>query len=167
MKKYISFLILTFFISTFSFAQNDLEKTREAFRLASKTEEQAEKFNNLMKAEDLDLEENLHKVYLGASEATLAKFHALGEGKIKSAKAGKKHIEEAVKADKENLEIRLVRLIIQENTPKIAGYKENIEEDKEFIIKHFKSTSTDIQHYIKKVIEETEIFNEKEINQLD
>src|SRR5699024_11238863 len=72
---------------------------------------------------------------------TISKFHSLGEGKIKDAKAGKNHIEDAVKADKENIEIRLVRLIIQENTPKIAGYKENIKEDKEFIIKHFKSRS--------------------------
>src|SRR5699024_3617719 len=110
MKKYFP-LILALLCSTISLAQNNIANVREAFKLAPQTEENAEKFNDLMKAEDLDLEENLHKVYLGASEATLAKFHSLGEGKIKDAKAGKNHIEDAVKADKENIEIRLVRLI--------------------------------------------------------
>lgn len=51
---------------------------------------------------------------------------------------GKKWLKDAIKKDPNNLEVRLMRLISQEKTPKFLGYNKNIEEDRNFIIKNYK-----------------------------
>jgi hypothetical protein len=52
---------------------------------------------------------------------------------------GKKLLENAVKRDPKNLEIRFMRYICQEKTPSFLGYKENLEEDKKFILSEYKT----------------------------
>lgn len=42
-------------------------------------------------------------------------------------------LEEAVKKDAKNIEIRTIRLSIQEQSPKVLKYKEKVEEDREFV----------------------------------
>lgn len=48
---------------------------------------------------------------------------------------GKNDLQELIEKDKKNTELRLIRLSIQENAPRILGYNDNIEEDREFINK--------------------------------
>jgi hypothetical protein len=48
-------------------------------------------------------------------------------------------LSEAIKKEPKNLEIRFMRYICQEKTPSFLGYKENLEEDKKFILSEYKT----------------------------
>lgn len=66
---------------------------------------------------------------------------------------GKKMLEEAVKKDPNNLEIRLMRLISQEKTPSFLGYDKNIEIDRNFILKNYKNSDDEnLVIFIKKYL---------------
>lgn len=55
--------------------------------------------------------------------------------KLKTFNEGKKNLESAIKKEPYNPEIRFIRLSIQKNIPSFLGYKENIENDTEFLKK--------------------------------
>lgn len=64
---------------------------------------------------------------------------------------GKKMLEDAVKKEPNNVEIRMMRYISQEKTPKFLGYNENMNSDKEFILKNFKNSDDEnLVSFIKK-----------------
>ena len=66
---------------------------------------------------------------------------------------GKKTMEAAVKSDPKNLEVRLMRLITQESVPKLLGYYQNIEEDRNFLTRDYKKTAdNDLKIYIKEYL---------------
>ena len=67
---------------------------------------------------------------------------------------GKKLLEDAIKKEPNNIEIRLMRLIFQEKTPSFLGYNKNIESDRNFIIKNYKNSDDEnlvkfIKNYLK------------------
>ena len=67
---------------------------------------------------------------------------------------GKKMLEDAIKKEPNNIEIRLMRLIYQEKTPSFLGYNKNIESDRNFIIKNYKNSDDEnlvkfIKNYLK------------------
>ena len=67
---------------------------------------------------------------------------------------GKKLLEDAIKKEPNNIEIRLMRLISQEKTPSFLGYNKNIESDRNFIIKNYKNSDDEnlvklIKNYLK------------------
>ncbi len=62
---------------------------------------------------------------------------------------GKKMLEAAVQADPSNIEIRLMRLIAQENIPRILGYHQHVDEDKNLILKGYKKVDdADLKNFI-------------------
>ncbi|QOW09265.1 hypothetical protein Q73A0000_02270 [Kaistella flava (ex Peng et al. 2021)] len=62
---------------------------------------------------------------------------------------GKKMLEMAVATDPSNLEIRLMRLIAQENIPRILGYHQHIDEDRNFLHKNYKKTNdSELKNFI-------------------
>lgn len=64
---------------------------------------------------------------------------------------GKKLLEDAVKKEPNSLEIRMMRYISQEKTPKFLGYNENMKADKEFILKNYKNSDDEnLVKFIKK-----------------
>ena len=64
---------------------------------------------------------------------------------------GKKLLEDAVKKEPNSIEIRMMRYISQEKTPKFLGYNENMKSDKEFILKNYKNSEDEnLVSFIKK-----------------
>ena len=63
--------------------------------------------------------------------------------------------------------MRLIRLSIQENTPKLLKYKANIEADKKQILLLFDKQSSDLKEYIKNYVKQSKIFTEAEKQQLN
>ncbi len=59
--------------------------------------------------------------------------------KLELFKSGKIKLETCIKKDSLNSEFRFLRLIIQENAPKIMKYSSEIKKDSEFIQRSFKS----------------------------
>ncbi len=53
---------------------------------------------------------------------------------------GKKALENALKKDPNNLEIRLMRFISQEQTPAFLGYNKDLKSDKTFILAEYKKS---------------------------
>ena len=74
--------------------------------------------------------------------------------KLKTFKAGKSRFEMAFVKDSNNAELRFLRLMIQENAPKILGYHHELQKDRSFIIAHFNTlpeyTQQVIRNYSKK-----------------
>lgn len=105
--------------------------------------------------------------YKGASIALKAK-HAVG---IKQKKElfikGVTILEAVIKSNPNNAETRLIRLSIQENTPKLLKYKENIEADKKQILLLFSKQSVDLKEYIKKYVNQSLVFTKAEKQQLN
>jgi len=73
--------------------------------------------------------------YKGSARASSADCAFLPNTKLKRFNEGKKLINEAIKLDKSNAEIRFLRLSVQSKAPGFLGYNENISEDKSFVLK--------------------------------
>jgi len=57
--------------------------------------------------------------------------------KLKEFKAGRGKLEDMITAQPQNAEFRFLRLMIQEQAPRILGYKNKLEEDHKYLIEHF------------------------------
>jgi len=80
----------------------------------------------------------MRKAGIGGSPAT----------KMKLFKQGRQLLEEAIIQDPKNAEFRFLRLMIQENSPGVLGYKKNEQQDSEFIRKSYKTLPEDLQKTI-------------------
>lgn len=103
--------------------------------------------------------------YKGAVIALTAKYQKGAKLKGDTFKNGVNLIEYAVAQNSTNIEIRFVRLSIQQNSPKFLKYNNNIEVDKKFILKNFNQIkSAELKEYLKGYILESENFTEDEKN---
>jgi len=101
--------------------------------------------------------------YKGAVLTLMAKFTKSIKEKKAYFKQGALLLEYAVSEKPANIEIRFVRLGVQENTPKIVGYRKNKEEDKQFIIDHFSEISSkELKSYFLGFIMQSKSFTEDE-----
>lgn len=76
----------------------------------------------------------LLKAYYGASAAAAPECVTNPATKISWFRKGKSLLDEAVKADPSNFEIRFLRFATQDKAPGFLGYNDNIKDDKDFII---------------------------------
>lgn len=157
--KFLNVLLLILSINVVS---TDINTVREAYKEAAQDDTKIEAFNKLLT--NISKSDNLTLVaYKGAAITLMAK----NEKKIKDKKSlvieGVSYVEYAIKKAPNNIEIRFIRLGIQENTPKILKYKSNIEEDKKFIIKQFKNiSSSNLRNHIKDYILQSKAFSDEE-----
>ncbi len=68
--------------------------------------------------------------------------------KLKAFKAGRIKFQTAIDADKDNPEYHFLRFAIQEHAPKIVKYRNDLEADKQIIIKTYKTLPAVVQHAI-------------------
>ena len=68
--------------------------------------------------------------------------------KLNTFKLGKHKLESALEKDSSNTEYHFLRLIIQENAPKILGYHANLEKDNIYIRKNYKTLNIVLQQAI-------------------
>lgn len=155
MKFFFAIVCLVFFSGN-----QELVTVRENYILASQSKEKAEEFNRLMVS--YSGENKTLLAYKGASIALKAKFASDRKTKKELFTKGITILEQAVKADSNNAEIRLIRLSIQENTPKILNYKANISEDKKLILTTFDKQNKALQEHIKSFIMQSKSFTAQE-----
>ncbi len=109
------------------------------------------------------------KTFINKAEAAYSKsgnalyqgFHAVGNflmvkhvfnplKKMSYFKEGKHLMEMAIKAAPDNVELRLMRLMTQENIPRLLGYHQHIEEDRKFLKKAYPTVQdAEIKKYMK------------------
>lgn len=75
------------------------------------------------------------KAYLGICQAVMAQYVFLPTSKLKSFYDGKDLLDSSIEKNKDNGEIRYLRLLIQLNAPSFLFYNKNINEDLEVFIK--------------------------------
>ena len=153
--------ILLFFIYFFVNAQ-DLQEIRTQYPKAFESEEMTEKLEGELIKMNTSSKAIL-QAYKGAITTLKAKFTRSKKDKKEFFKEGVALIENAVKADPENIEIRYLRLSVQENSPRFLGYHKNIEADKEFILKNYANTSSkELKDVIKDFVMGSQNFSESE-----
>ena len=153
MKLLISLLFVTGLFRT-----ADLVEIRKIYPQAASSEdatkELAAKLEGVSDSGDKTL-----LAYKGAVLTLKAKFAKSIPDKIGFVKDGAKIVESAVAAEPSNVEIRMIRLSIQENVPAIVGYKRNIDEDKAFIVNNYKNLPGDLREYVKNFILQSKSFS--------
>lgn len=155
MKFLFSIVFLIFFSGT-----QDISTVRENYIQASQSKEKADEFCDAMEKYNGDNKTML--AYKGASIALKAKFASDRKIKKDFFIKGVEILEKAVKAEPNNAEIRLIRLSIQENTPKILNYKSNIEEDKKVILSTFDKQNKAFKEHLKAFVMQSKSFNAQE-----
>ncbi len=159
MKFIIAFVatISLFFGLTLPELRNDFEK-------ASKSSANTSAFYD--KLEDYSGNNQTILAYKGASKIMKAKIIKNKETKKKYFSDGAIFINDAVKKDSKNVEIRLIRLIIQENIPKFIKYNHNITEDKSFVVDNYASASKEIQNLVKRYANSNKTFTSQQVKKL-
>lgn len=153
-------LTLSIFISLFTFICQDLTDVRTLYIEAPKSQKNAEEFYNLVA--NSGKETKVFQTYKGAAIALKAKFAKDRKAKKTLFIEGVKWIESSIKAESNNVEMRLIRLSIQENTPKILNYKSNIADDKKLILANFAKQNQALKEYIQSYVKQSAVFTESE-----
>ncbi len=157
-------LSLALLITLTSFQSYNLAEIRKVYVTASDSKTNALSFYEVMEKYDKNNETVL--AYKGASLAIKAKYMPTIKAKKETFVAGATILENLIKSHPDNLEVRLIRLSIQENAPKILRYKHNIEEDKKQILLLFDKQSNDLKEYLKDFIIQSKSFTEVEKKQI-
>jgi ribosomal protein S20 len=101
--------------------------------------------------------------YKGAVLTLMAKHAKAIKEKKMYFKEGVQFLESAVDKAPNDLEIRYLRLSVQEHAPKLVKYSSNIEEDKRFIQEKFKTQgNTVLKTYIKSYVKASSLFTDEE-----
>lgn len=140
----------------------DLATIRENYRVAHENEEVVKQLHDDLitvgKQDDAVL-----VAYKGAVTTMMAEYAENFQNKKSLFKEGRELLEYAIEADTENVEIRCIRLSVQENVPKISGYTKNRNEDKQFILDHFNAMeNADARAFVKGFAEQSTSFTEAE-----
>lgn len=83
--------------------------------------------------------------YLGALKMKKAEHLKTPKDKLELFKAGKELLEKAISKNGSNAEYRFLRLMIQENAPKVLKYNTKVQEDAKFISSNYLSLSSDVK----------------------
>lgn len=136
-------------VSCFAFMSYspDMETIRVNYALASGNKALCKEMIKKLK----NYKDPVQQAYLGAFQTIWAKHTINPFEKLKTFNTGKENIEKSVALNPSDTEIRLIRLSIQLNAPGFLGYKDNVKEDKKFIL----DNRTDIKsETLQKMIDE-------------
>jgi hypothetical protein len=153
-------LIISLIASFLLFTLQELSDVRRLFVEAPVNVVKSEAFYDFIG--NYNREDKVLWAYKGAAITLKAKFAKTLKEKKRLFTEGVQWIENAVKSEPNNVEIRLIRLSIQENAPKILNYKKNIEEDKKLLLSNLEQQNLSLKEYIKKYIKQSDIFTDKE-----
>lgn len=153
MKLFLS-LITAF---TFFF-QNDLESLRSSYAKANQSNANTEAFINL--AEKQSGSDAVTSAYKAAAKIMEAKVTKNNRKTL--VKSGATSLESIIKNNPNNIELRLIRLSVQENIPKIVGYRSSIKDDKAFLINNYSKQNATLKSYVKKFAMQSKSFSDTE-----
>lgn len=142
-------LLLFLICSQMIFSQN-LDEYRALLKTGENSERAAKQLIEKSGASYKKTKLPIYAAFEAVGQFFMAKHAFNPFKKMSYFNVGKNDLDEAVKADPKNLEIRLMRLITQEKTPRFLGYTENITEDRNLLIKEYRTESDeDLKLYIK------------------
>jgi hypothetical protein len=86
-----------------------------------------------------------------------------GPDKLHLFKSGRSKLENSIKKNMDNTELRFLRVIIQEHAPKIVNYRGDLQNDAQIIQHSFRSLSPVVQKAIADYSKQSKIISEKEL----
>lgn len=154
------YLIITLF--AFTNQSLDLKEVRDMYRDAAHDKSKVEAF--YIALSPVKKEDAVTLVaYKGASIALKARGAKTIKEKKEGFVEGATLLEYAIQKEPNAIEPRFIRLGIQENTPKLLGYKEDIDKDKLFLLKQYSSISSiNLKNHIKDYILQSTLFTPEE-----
>ncbi len=155
MKIFLVFFCVVLFQSA------ELSEVRKKYPAAAESKEASAAFLEMLKNVDAEDSKTL-LAYKGAAGTLQAKYAKTIGDKKKYFLEGASLVEQAVTAEPSNIEIRLIRLSIQENTPKILNYRKNIAEDKTFIVQNLSVQNRALHNYVLQYALKSKAFSEAE-----
>ncbi|NQD72622.1 hypothetical protein HP439_18000 [Sphingobacterium shayense] len=162
MLKYIAFL---FFLVSIMEDEGVLQKLRSNYAQSVKSEETCKA--QLRTVEAVSNPSPLELAYIGAYHAVWASHTKAPFDKLKSFKKGKKALENAVRQDPQNAEIRFLRLTIQYNAPNILKYRNEIPDDLEIILRNYDQIEPEkVKLMVKDFLLGTNLLSQPQINDL-
>lgn len=114
-----------------------------------------------------ETEDIIQKAYYYSLVVKKASYIKELKEKVRLCKEGIRGMEQLVEENPDNTEIRFIRLTLQENSPKILKYKENLDEDKLFILRNLKMQSAKLKQIIKKYALHSSILKSHELDAAD
>lgn len=142
-------LLLLLIISNVMFSQN-LKEYRDLLKTGESSEKSAKMLIAKSSTAYQESKEPIYAGFLAVGKFFMAKHAFNPLKKMSYFNEGKKTMDQALQADPKNLEIRLMRLITQENAPAILGYNKQINEDRTYLAREYKTTNDiDLKLYIK------------------
>ena len=163
MKIFIALLFFTFLVSN-----PNLTEIRESFKKAAESKDAADIADFYQQLEAVqEGDQKVLVAYKGAALAMKSKHEKDKELKKQNFKDGVALIELAVAESPEDIEIRFVRLSVQENTPPFLKYKANLEEDKSFILSHYQQiTSANLKALIQSYAAQSKVISTEELKSI-
>ena len=154
-----SLFIFVFFIGLFS---PSLTKVREDYKNAFSSKEVTLQLNKEL-AEVKKTDDKLLVAYKGAVLTLMAKHSKNSNDKKSFFKEGATLLDFAINEQPTSVEMRCIRLGVQENTPKLLKYRANKVEDKQLIKDQYENIkSNDIKKYVKGFIMQSKSFSDEE-----
>lgn len=140
----------------------ELSEVRMAYKEAANNPEKVDSFYKTLI--NVNKQDNVALVaYKGASIALKAKYAETLKDKKDGFIEGVSYIEFAIEKEPNAIEPRFIRLGIQENTPKILKYKDNIDQDKLFLLKQYKNISSkNLKDHIIDFMLQSKVFTDQE-----
>ena len=156
MKLLLSLLLWINFAGT-----PDLASIRKMYTDVTKSKTNSKEFIEKLSGVS-NTDDKILVAYKAASILLDSKFESVLGSKISRFKEGAKLLESTIKSEPNNIEIRMIRLSIQENVPGITGYRKNIKEDKKFITAHYAEQNGALKDYLKDFVLQSKSFSDKE-----
>lgn len=158
-------LFLTFISACFVVIVNgqslDLNTIRKDFNKGVKDEDLCKRHYEVL---NLNAKTDLERGYKAAFQMFMAKHAGNPIKKMSYFKGGKGLLDTQIKSSPTNVELRFLRLCIQFYTPGYLGYRDNIKEDKEFLLYNlYKHPDAEIRVLLYKYLKGTEIFTDQEL----
>lgn len=156
-------LILAFTTALFLYFQSgDLSVLRNSYTQANLSNTNTQNFiNTADKQSGSDAITTGYKAAAKIMEAKIAK-----KGRQALVKEGATSLENIIQKNQNNIELRLIRMSIQENLPKIVGYRSSLKADKTFILNNYNKQNTSMKSYIKNFISQSKTMTPAEKSSL-
>lgn len=151
-------LIFSFITACMLFFQSGLESLRESYAKANISNANTESFiTTAEKASGSDAITLGYKAAAKIMEAKIAK-----QNRKVLVKSGATNLEAVIKNNPNNAELRLIRMSVQENIPKIVGYRGSLKDDKAFLISNYSKQNAALKNYIKRFAAQSKTMTEAE-----
>jgi len=164
MSNFFGTLVFVFMLCIADAQSINLSDVRKDFNKGVKDEDLCKKHLQSLKS---NAKTPLEKGYEAAFNMFMAKHTSNPFKKMGYFKEGKKLLENQIKIEPNNTELRFIRLCIQYHIPDFLGYKNNIEEDKDYLVANLYKLKDDAtKDIIYKYLKGANMYNSEELSLL-